>query len=92
MSRGILAGMSLLFVIVGIFAGLAVAGVLFKPFFGDIERFMDSFKTDDGVRGINPEMGGRFEDGVAISKVALWLALVAGAAVGVWYGLVKLFA
>jgi len=83
--------MNLLFVIVGIFAGLAVAGVMFKPFFGDFERFMDSFKTDDSVRGLNPEMGGRFEDGVAIFKVLVWLALVAGAAVGVWYGLTRLF-
>lgn len=86
-----LTGMDLLFVIVGIFAGLAVAGGLFKPFFGDIERFMDSFKTRGVASTANPNIGSQFEDGVAMFKVALWLALVGGTAAGVWYGLGRLF-
>lgn len=83
--------MNLIFVIVGIFAGLAVAGLLFKPFFGDIEGFMDCLKTENRVSGINPELGTTFEDGTAAFKVALWLACVGGVAVGVWYGLGRLF-
>lgn len=84
--------MNLLFVFVGILAGLAVAAGLFKPFFGDIEGFMDSFKTGDVASAANPEMGAAFEDGFAVFKVGLWLALVGGTAFGVWYGLGRLFA
>ncbi len=84
--------MDLLFVVVGILAGLVVAGVLFKPFFGDMEGFMECFETQELSEGVNPETGGGRMDGVAMFKVGLWLALTGGAAYGVYYGLGRLFA
>ena len=79
--------MNLLFVVVGIVAGLAVAGALFKPFFGDMEGFLECFETQELSEGANPETGGRRLATVAMIKVGLWLALVGGASYGAWYGL-----
>ena len=83
--------MNLLFVVVGILAGLVVAGAFFKPFFGDMEGFMECFETQDMAEGVNPQTGGGRMDGVAMVKVGLWLALVGGAAYGTYYGLGRLF-
>jgi hypothetical protein len=76
-------------VIIGMAVGLAVAGLLFKPLFRDIEGFMDCLKTENRVSGFNPKMGTTFQDGVGVTKVVVWLACVGGSATGAWYALVR---
>jgi len=78
-------------VIVGILAGLAVAGLLFKPLFRDIDGLMQCLRfwvTPDVVSAYRGELS---EDWSASFKLGLWLACIFGASFSVWYGLEKLF-
>jgi hypothetical protein len=83
--------MSLIPVIVGIFAGLAVAWLLWRPFFGDMDGFMECLRFWATPDVVSAYRGERTEDWMATMKLVLWLACVGGAAVAVWYGLGRLF-
>lgn len=84
--------MSYVSLFVGIVTGLAVAWLMFKPLFGDIDGFMEALHfwgTPDVVSAYRGELG---EDRTSTFKLVLWLACVGGAAYSVYYGLEKLFA
>ncbi len=83
--------MNIFAVIIGILFGLGVAYLLWKPFFGDLDGFMECLRfwgTSDELSRIRGELS---EDWMATAKIFLWLACVGGSAAAVRYGLILLF-
>ena len=76
---------------VGIAAGLAIAWVMFKPLFGDMDGFFEALRfwgTPDLLSASRGELG---EDRSATFRLGLWLLCTGGGAFAVYYGLQKLF-
>ncbi len=75
----------------GVIAGMAILTLLFKPFFGDRDGFIDCVKF-----WIKPDIfslfsGEYLEDRWSELKLGLWILLGAMAGAGVYAGLMKLF-
>jgi len=78
-------------IILGVIAGVGVLALLFKPFFGDRDGFIDCVKF-----WIKPDIfslfsGEYFQDRWSEMKLGLWFFLGGMAGFGVYAGLMKLF-
>jgi len=83
--------MAIVSIILGAIAGAAVLVLLFKPFFGDMDGFIDCVKfwfTPDVFSFFS---GQYFEDRWSEMKLGLWIFLGGMAGFGVYAGLTKLF-
>jgi hypothetical protein len=83
--------MTIVSIILSVTAGVGVLALLFKPFFGDRDGFIDCVKF-----WIKPDIfslfsGEYFEDRWSEWKLGLWIFLGAIAGFGVYMGLMKLF-
>ena len=83
--------MEIVSIILGVIAGAGVLALLFKPFFGDRDGFIDCVKF-----WIKPDIfslfsGQYFEDRWSEMKLGLWIFCGAITVLGVYAGLMKLF-
>ena len=83
--------MTIVSIILSVTAGVGLLALLFKPFFGCKEEFIDCIKFWFTPDIISLFFGEYIKDRLSELKLGLWILLGAMAGAGVYAGLMKLF-